>query len=141
MNTTRRDFIKGLGASAVVLYASDIIGNLLAQSPPGKPMQSKFKGLADIVLGEAKMQGCSYADVRFTRTINIQGANATYNSGRGGGAGAGCRRGRRMSRGGDVPPDLAGGGGGGGGGRRRRRGPRRWAWRRRRTWWARRWWQ
>jgi TldD protein len=114
MSTSRRDFIKGLGAGAIVLYAGDLIGDLLAQTPPGNPMQSKFKGLADIVLGDAKLAGCSYADVRFTRTINIPGANATYTAagGRGGGAGAGA------GAGGEVPPDPAafGGGGGRGGG-------------------------
>src|SRR5215831_18850781 len=112
MDTTRRGFLKTIGASAVVLYASDIIGELLAQTPPGNPMQSKFKGLADIVLGEAKTQGCSYADVRFTRTINIPGANATYSNGRGGGAGAGAGAGGGFA--GEVPPDVAAGGGGGG---------------------------
>ncbi len=137
MPATRRDFIKGLGASAVVLYAGDLIGNLLAQSPPGNPMQSKFKGLADIVLADAKMQGCSYADVRFTRTLSLPGANATHTnaSGRsGGGGGAGAA-------GGEAPPDLAGfaGGGRGGGGFGRGggsdgwRGARRARWRRQRA--------
>ena len=38
-------------------------------------MESKFKGLADIALAEAKQAGCSYADIRFTRAIN-SGVNA-----------------------------------------------------------------
>ena len=33
---------------------SDLVGELIAQSPQGKVLESKFKGLADIVLGEAK---------------------------------------------------------------------------------------
>src|SRR5580765_3924501 len=76
MSTSRRDFIKAVGAGAVVLYSSDLIGDLLAQSP-GRALQSKFKGLADIALGEAKRAGCSYADIRFTRTMNLQGVNVS----------------------------------------------------------------
>jgi TldD protein len=70
-------------------------------------METKFRGLADIVLNEAKLAGCSYADVRFTLTANIPGANANFNvSGAGGGGfGGGGGRGGR------------GGGGGGRGGR------------------------
>ena len=32
----RRDFVKTLGATGVALYASDLVGNLLAQSPKGQ---------------------------------------------------------------------------------------------------------
>ena len=32
-------------------------------------MDSRFKGLSDVALGEAKRLGCSYADIRFTRNI------------------------------------------------------------------------
>jgi TldD protein len=87
MSPSRRDFIRGLGAAGMLLASSDLIGDLLAQTPPGDPLKSKFKGLADIVLGEAKAAGCSYADVRFTRSLNLPGANASGGSGRGGGAG------------------------------------------------------
>ena len=37
------------------------IAELLAQSAPGKVLESKFKGLADQVLAEAKRLGCTYA--------------------------------------------------------------------------------
>ena len=66
----RRDFVKTLSATGVALYASDICGDLIAQSPRGQVMQSKFKGLSDIALGEAKRLGCTYADIRFTRNVN-----------------------------------------------------------------------
>ena len=70
MSPTRRDFLKYTGATSLLLASSDLVGNLLAQSPKGDPLTSKFKGLADLVLGEAKRAGCSYADVRFTRSVN-----------------------------------------------------------------------
>jgi TldD protein len=113
--SARREFIKGLGASAAfVAFSGDLIGDLLAQSPPGTPMKSKFKGLADIVLGEAKLGGCSYADVRFTRTLSLPGASATAGGGRGDDedqTGGGVFPGGRGARGG------RGGRGGFGGGR------------------------
>ena len=66
----RREFVKTLGATGVALYASDLVGNLIAQSPKARVLESRFKGLSDIVLGEAKRMGCSYADVRFTRNVS-----------------------------------------------------------------------
>ena len=66
----RRDFVKTLSATGAALYASDMCGDLIAQSPRGQVMQSKFKGLSDIALAEAKRLGCTYADVRFTRNVN-----------------------------------------------------------------------
>ena len=33
-------------------------------------MESRFKGLSDVALGEAKRLGCTYADIRFTRNVN-----------------------------------------------------------------------
>jgi TldD protein len=108
MSSSRRDFLKGTaGVAAISFWSNDIVNNLLAETPPGKPLETRFKGMADIVLGEAKLLGCSYADVRFTLTASPQGATATFNAnatGRGGGAGGG--------RGGG-----GGGRGGGGGGR------------------------
>ena len=59
MHPSRRDFIKGLSAGAIVLASSDVIGDLLAQSPKGRVLESKFKGLADIALDECKKAGCS----------------------------------------------------------------------------------
>ena len=70
-------FVKTVGASAVLLAASDRIGELIAQAPQGKVMQSLFKGLSDIALTEAKRGGCSYADIRFTRTLTFAGVTAT----------------------------------------------------------------
>ena len=70
MSPTRRDFLKYTGATSLLLASSDLVGQLIAQSPKGNPLTSTFKGLADIVLGEAKKAGCSYADVRFTRSVN-----------------------------------------------------------------------
>src|SRR5687768_12045637 len=112
MSSSRRDFIKTVGAAGVGLAASDLIADLLAQTPAGSVTKSKFKGLADIVLGEAKRQGCSYADVRFTMTSGLGGGQATFTTaaaGRGGEDFVGGGRGGGGGRG-------AGGGGGRGGG-------------------------
>src|SRR5688572_32609757 len=100
MSTTRRHFLKGVGASALVFASGDMIAELLAQSPRGNVRQSRFRGLSDIVLGEATMAGCSYADVRFTMTAGVGGGSASFNAnaqaGRGGGgdqfAGGGVER-------------------------------------------------
>jgi TldD protein len=67
---TRRDFVKTTTAAGIGLFASDLMGTLIAQSPKGRPLESRFKGLSDIALGDAKRLGCSYADVRFTRNID-----------------------------------------------------------------------
>jgi len=119
MIITRRGFLKGVGAStAIALYSHDIVADLLAQTPPGRVMQSKFKGMADIVLGEARMAGCSYADVRFTMNSNLPGASASFTTaaegrgGRGGGGGGGGGGGR----GGGGRGGRGGGRGGRGGG-------------------------
>ena len=98
MTPTRRDFIRTAGVAGVALASHDFISDLIAQSPKGQVLQSRFKGLADIVLGEAKLLGCSYADVRFTMNTNIPGAAANFAAGGGGGRGGG----------------FPGGGGGGG---------------------------
>jgi TldD protein len=100
MSHTRRDFIKTVGAAGLIVAGSDLIGDLLAQTPPGRVMDSKFKGLSDIALKEAKTLGCSYADIRFTRATN-NGVNATG--------------GNPLP--GDDPNDPFGGRGGRGGGR------------------------
>ena len=106
MNTSRRNFVKSLSAGALVLASSDLIGDLIAQTPKGRVLESKFKGLADISLAEAKMAGCSYSDIRFTRTLTLPGINVTA------GSDAAAAEGGRGGRGGG-----GGGGGRGGGGR------------------------
>jgi TldD protein len=104
----RRDFVKTVALSGMAVAASEVIGDLIAQTPQGKVLESKFKGLADIALVEAKTQGCTYADIRFTRTtssgVNASGGNRDFEAFGGfGGGGRGGRGGR-------------GGGGGGFGG-------------------------
>ena len=96
----RRDFVKTVAISGVALAASDTIADLLAQSPKGKVLESKFKGLADIALAEGKRLGCTYADIRFTRNTN-SGVNASG--------------GNRDAE--DLGGGVGGGGGRGGGGR------------------------
>nr|MDQ3071387.1 twin-arginine translocation signal domain-containing protein [Acidobacteriota bacterium] len=89
MSASRRDFIKTIGAGGVVLASGNLIADILAQSPAGDPMSSRFKGLSDIALNDAKRAGCSYADIRFTRNQNA-GANANGgNAADGGGPGGG----------------------------------------------------
>src|SRR5438874_2811060 len=108
MSPTRRDFLKYTGAAGLVIVSSDLVAELIAQSPKGNPLTSQFKGLSDIALGEAKKIGCSYADVRFTRSVS-SGVNANGGpdrsadagglgggrGGRGGGRGGGARAGGR----------------------------------------------
>jgi len=114
MSQTRRDFIKSVGAAGLVVAGSDLIADLLAQTPPGRVMDSKFKGLSDIALKEAKAAGCSYADIRFTRStssgVNANGGNPVPGQEDEFG-GFGGRGGRGGGRGGGF------GGGGGRGGR------------------------
>ena len=122
MSPTRRDFIKTVGATGLVIAGSDLIADLLAQTPPGRVMDSKFKGLSDIALKEAKAAGCSYADIRFTRATN-SGANANGGNPVPGSeddfGGFGGRGGRGGGRGGGFGGGFGGGRGGrnGGGGR------------------------
>jgi TldD protein len=117
---TRRDFLKTVGAAGLIVAGSDLIGDLLAQTPPGKVMDSKFKGLSDIALKEAKAAGCSYADIRFTRStnngVNATGGNPVPGDDPNDPNGFGGRGGRGGGRGGGG---FGGGGGGGRGGGRR----------------------
>ena len=103
----RRDFVKTVAMSGMAVAASDLVGDLIAQTPQGKVLDSKFKGLSDIALGEAKTQGCTYADIRFTRStnsgVNATGGNREFDDFGGGFGGRGGGRGGR------------GGGRGGGG--------------------------
>jgi TldD protein len=111
--TSRRDFlIKGVGSTAALaLYSHDLVAELIAQAPSGRVLESKFKGIADIALTEAKLGGCSYADVRFTLTASPPGATATF-----GGAGRGGRGGAAGGAAGGAGGAGRGGGGGGRGG-------------------------
>ena len=108
----RRDFVKTVAMSGVAIAASDVIADLLAQSPKGRVLESKFKGLSDVALTEAKRLGCTYADIRFTRNTN-NGVNASggnrdaadagfggFPGGGGGGRGGGGRGGGRGGFGG-----------------------------------------
>src|SRR5260370_36692542 len=104
MSPTRRDFIKRASVATIVIASSDVVGELLAQSPKGNPLTSTFKGLADVALGEAKRVGCSYADVRFTRSVS-SGVNANGGPDRDAAGGVG----------GGGPGPVGGGGGGGAG--------------------------
>jgi TldD protein len=97
----RRDFVKTMAMSGMAVAASDIVSDLIAQTPTGRVLESKFKGLSDIALGQAKTLGCTYADIRFTRSTN-NGVNASGGSrdfegfgGFGGGRGGGGRGGGR----------------------------------------------
>jgi hypothetical protein len=47
MSPSRRDFLKYTGAASLVIASSDLVGELIAQSPKGNPLTSSFKGLAD----------------------------------------------------------------------------------------------
>ncbi|MDB4877897.1 MAG: TldD/PmbA family protein [Gemmatimonadetes bacterium] len=116
MSPNRRDFIKGAAATgALALLSHDLVAQIVAQGPTGRVLESKFKGLSDIVLGEAKRGGCSYADVRFTLTASPPGATVNFRTAADGAA---------AGRGGRGAGAGAGGAGGGGGGRGARGGGR-----------------
>jgi TldD protein len=97
----------GATAAMTAFYPRDLMADLIATSPSGRVLESKFKGLADIALAEGKMAGCTYADVRFTMTANPYGGSATFSAEGGGRGGRGA-----AGRGG-----AGGRGGGGRGGR------------------------
>ena len=108
----RRDFVKTVAMSGMAVAASDIVGDLIAQTPQGKVLESKFKGLSDIALLDAKMQGCTYADIRFTRNtnsgVNASGGNRDFEEFGGGfGGRGGGRGGRGGGRGGGGSEDSA----------------------------------
>src|SRR5262249_50691240 len=113
----RRDFVKTMALSGVAVAASDLVGDLIAQTPQGKVLESKFKGLSDIALATAKTAGCPYADIRFTRAtnsgVNANGGNREFD-GLGGFGGGGGRGGGRGGGGGGRGGGGFGGGGGGG---------------------------
>ena len=112
MSPTRRDFLKYTGAAGLVIASGDLMGDLLAQSRKGNPIESTFKGLADIALAEAKRVGCTYADIRFTSStsssVNASGGSdrdadgggfgGRFGFGRGGGRGR-TRNGQRGAAG------------------------------------------
>ena len=52
----RRDFVKTLGATGVALYASDLVGDLIAQSPKARVMESRFKGLSDNAMSDRPLK-------------------------------------------------------------------------------------
>jgi TldD protein len=110
----RRDFVKTMALSGMAVAASDVVADLIAQAPQGRVLESKFKGLSDVALVEAKAQGCTYADIRFTRSTNngvtASGGNRDLEELGGGFGGRGGRGGRGGGRGG-----FGGGFGGGAG--------------------------
>jgi TldD protein len=114
----RRDFVKTMALSGMAIAASDVVADLVAQSPTGRVLESKFKGFADIALAEAKKNGCTYGDIRFTRRtnsgVNASGGNPDFEGFGGfGGGGRGGRGGR--GRGGGGFGGFGGFGGSGGG--------------------------
>src|SRR3954462_721112 len=94
MTRSRREFLKYTGAAGLLIASSDVVAELIAQSPKGNPQTSMFKGLSDVALGEAKKMGCTYADVRFTRSVT-SGVNASGGSDRNADGGFGGGRGGR----------------------------------------------
>jgi TldD protein len=97
----RRDFVKTVAMSGMAIAAGDAIADLIAQTPNGRVLESKFKGLSDVALAEAKRAGCSYADIRFTRsTSNSITATGSNNRDAEALAGFGGRGGGRGGRGG-----------------------------------------
>ena len=107
----------------MAVAASDLVGELIAQTPQGKVLESKFKGLADIALArgeDGRLHATPTSASRARRTTASTPAAATVTSTISAASAAGRRGGGRGGR---------GGGGRGGGGsaawrRRRADGPR-----------------
>jgi TldD protein len=95
-----------MALSGVAVAASDLVGDLIAQGPKGRVLESKFKGLGDVALAQARQLGCTYADIRFTRSTS-RGVNAS----------GGNRDAADLDAFGGFGGGRGGGGGGGGGGR------------------------
>ncbi|HYW32945.1 MAG TPA: TldD/PmbA family protein [Gemmatimonas sp.] len=118
MSPSRRDFIRSIGkgaagAAAFSLYSNELLADIIATSPTGRVMETRFKGMADIVLAEAKRAGCTYSDIRFTMNSSLPGATANFRvagtGGPGGGGGGGFPgggRGGRGGRGAGIPTDA-----------------------------------
>jgi TldD protein len=89
----RRDFVKTMALSGMAIASSDLVADILAQSPKGRVLESTFKGLADVALAEARKNGCTYADIRFTRrtnsSVNASGGNPDFEGFGGFGGGRG----------------------------------------------------
>jgi TldD protein len=100
----------GMGAGALALYSNDLVGQLLADSPPGNVTRAKVQGLADIALYEARQAGATYADIRLTYNTNLQGAQVNWvheDERRGGGGGGGGGGGFGGGGGGRATPPSA----------------------------------
>ncbi len=68
MPTTRRDFVKTLGAGAVGLgLGGRLVYAVQADTPFPAMRDPKYREWSAVALGEAKRLGCTYADIRFTR--------------------------------------------------------------------------
>ena len=53
MSPSRRDFIRTIGkgaagAAAFSMYSNELMAQIIADSPQGRALETKFKGLADI---------------------------------------------------------------------------------------------
>ena len=102
----RRDFVKTVALSGMAVAASDLVGDLIAQTPQGKVLESKFKGLADIALARGEDAGLQLRRhplhaQRPTAASNATGGNREFDDaggGFGGGGGGGRRRARRRRR-------------------------------------------
>ena len=114
MAHTRRDFLKTAGAAGIVIAGSDLIADLLAQTPPGRVLDSKFKGLSDIALDgsqDARLQLRRHPLHALDQQRRQRQRRQPRSRQRRRSGAAGVRRPRRSGR-------RRRGGGGGGGGRR-----------------------
>ena len=94
----RRDFLKALGAGAVVAGAPrwTFARAIDSEQEPAPPVRDpRYREWSTIALAEAKRLGCSYADIRFTRnrsqSLTIRNGQIATGGGRFGGDGFGGR--------------------------------------------------
>ena len=73
----RRDFVKTVAMSGMAIAASDLVGDLIAQTPQGKRARVEVQGpVGHRARSKRRRSGCTYADIRFTRNTN-SGVNAS----------------------------------------------------------------
>ena len=73
MSTSRRDFIKTVGAAGVVLASADLMADLLAQTPPGNVTKSNID-----VRKDSKPPGSHYDGARMPFAMFFRGGYAMH---------------------------------------------------------------
>jgi len=63
MDTTRRDFLKYTGATALVIASSDLVASCSRNHPRENPLTVHVQGLADVAVGRGEAAWLHVADI------------------------------------------------------------------------------